>query len=373
MLRAVLRSLEGQVVRWPFTSTIPRRKRPFARKMSNGQAPTIVTYPVGTLEIRRQGTMLWKGHQLGSGFDIRIRYAKNVFADAAHIGLTDELTLNNRLSTFLERNGDTIDDRLPGVLSLIEDYGQSTRYEMDRKAEIMSYGFLRDIYDKLPFTLKETEFRLQETEVNSQLQALVQDHTPVFKSVQERLHTIFRSRATCLWYLFWDDLWRRNNQAIGLLRANHDFFSPFYPTSIAYRPCSRSKLVTLLSERGAWPENGRRGFFGDHVLNLLFFCVNEAQFDVRFLLLSPSPFPRSLMSAPPPLVIRTFLSTLAPPQRTTTSPPSLTPSTLLPSRPPPPPQAPSTRPLQRQTTRPRSSCPVRHSSGKRPSCLLGRR
>lgn len=203
MLRAVLRSLEGQTVRWPFTTSIARRKRPFAPKGVNGRSPTIVTYPVGTLEIRRQGSLAWKDHELGSGFDVRVKYGSDSCADAAHIGLTDDMALNARLSTFLERNGDLVDDRVPAVLGLLADFRSSVAYEAARKAEVMTYGFLRDVYDKLPATAKEIDYRVRDLEANGQLQSLADDHAGAFAAAQERLHAVFRSRSTCLWYLFW--------------------------------------------------------------------------------------------------------------------------------------------------------------------------
>lgn len=166
-------------------------------------SPSILTYPCGVLEIQHQGSLPWQGLELGSGFDVRIKYDKNVYAGADHIGLMTDFALNGRLADFLERNAELIDDKLPIILAVLDDYQSTLAYERSRKAKTMSYDFLRSVYDKLPMTLKEMEYRLREGEANHQLQTLVADHPDAFRAVQERLHAIFRSRATCLWYLFW--------------------------------------------------------------------------------------------------------------------------------------------------------------------------
>lgn len=203
MLRAVLRSLEGQTVRWPYSTVRPAKKGLLAAVNARRPAPDIITYPSGVLEVQRQGSLPWKGLELGSGFDVRIKYGKDVFAGAAHLGLTDDFALSDRLAAFLERNADLIDDGLPAILAILDDYQSTLTYEARRKVETMSYGFLRDVFDKLPMTVKEMEYRLREGEANDRLQTLVADHPDAFRAVQERLHAIFRSRATCLWYLFW--------------------------------------------------------------------------------------------------------------------------------------------------------------------------
>jgi hypothetical protein len=210
MLRAVLRSLEGQTVRWPYTTVAPARKGLLAATSDRRAAPVISTYPSGVLEIQRQGSLPWKGLELGSGFVARVRYGKNVHAGAGHFGLTDDFALNDRLAAFLERNADLVDRGLPAVLDVLDDYRSTLAFEARRKTATMSYGFLRDVYDKLPMTAKETEFRLREGETNDRLRTLVADHPDAFRAVLERLHGIFRSRATCLWYLFWVSLAARH-------------------------------------------------------------------------------------------------------------------------------------------------------------------
>ncbi|OLY82005.1 hypothetical protein AYI68_g3880 [Smittium mucronatum] len=53
-----------------------------------------------------------------------------------------------------------------------------------------------------------------------------------------------------VWYLFWDDLFRRYAPVDSFLTRYEPDFNPFYPGSIAYNPIPRRKLEVFLNNRG---------------------------------------------------------------------------------------------------------------------------
>ncbi|PVU88038.1 hypothetical protein BB559_005759 [Furculomyces boomerangus] len=55
-----------------------------------------------------------------------------------------------------------------------------------------------------------------------------------------------------VWYLFWDDFFRRYAPVSSHITKHEVEFNPLYPTSIAYNPMSRKKLEIWLNNRGLY-------------------------------------------------------------------------------------------------------------------------
>jgi len=313
LLRTTLRSLEDQTLTWPFTTSSLVGKQsllPFSRRRHTSY-DSLVTYTTCTLQITRQGSLPWKGHDLASGFEVRLKYAKGVFAESSEIGLADDFEVTGRLAEFLSRNERVVKERLPGAMTLLDDYRSGMAREVEGKREVMGYSFLKEVYET-PMRVGELERVLEKGGGDGKIRWLARDFRRELKVAEERRKVIFGSKANALWFLFWvsgalslspptylsrvernittdihlslksqDDLWRRNRAAIPQVRKHASDFSPYSSTSIAYRPLPRALLVAFLSDRSLWPHPNRKGFFGNHILNLLYWSLNEAQFHVR--------------------------------------------------------------------------------------------
>lgn len=248
LLRVTLRSLESTSshdtpVTWLYsTSDLVGKKGLFSSWFTGSSSPTrydsVVTYTECRLEIVRQGELSFDGGEtdgshlgskgkthwrwnclshcstqpspssnLGSGFEVRLRYAKNVAADCNTIGLTDDFELTDKLAAFLRVNSTRIEARLPGVIARLERYRQAARKEVVLKERVMTYGFLRDVYGS--WKPKEALGRVleQECEGSKTGPSIVRDYRHVFVSLDERMRAVGRSPACGLWYLFWVSLW----------------------------------------------------------------------------------------------------------------------------------------------------------------------
>jgi hypothetical protein len=101
----------------------------------------------------------------------------------------------------------------------------------------------------------------------------------VFEAAYERLAAVSTSEAATWWYIFWDDLWRRNHDTISALQLHAPDFDSHYPTSIAYTPLPRSALEAFLAQRGLLSKVPRWGsFFHSGFLNKLYLRLNECVF-----------------------------------------------------------------------------------------------
>jgi len=114
----------------------------------------------------------------------------------------------------------------------------------------------------------ETDFRVKEC---------VGKNKAVFRSAYDRLTAVSQTEAGTWWYIFWDDLWRRNHDSISGLRKCAADFNPHYKTSIAYTPLPRPALETFLSQRGLLHKKPHFfDFFHAGFLNKLYLRLNNA-------------------------------------------------------------------------------------------------
>jgi hypothetical protein len=96
--------------------------------------------------IRRRGSLLWKGVQLGSGFDVQLTYTPDVQVDGTAIGVDDDFDLTPQLARFLTLNRELIHDSLHRINSVIRDYRRQTRRAARAKHDTLTYEFLSTIY-----------------------------------------------------------------------------------------------------------------------------------------------------------------------------------------------------------------------------------
>ncbi|THH11204.1 hypothetical protein EW145_g801 [Phellinidium pouzarii] len=225
-IRLALRALDGQIVDWPYEYRVPIGKHANCCCGRRYQARSVVKFKSCVFAIKRKGRLIWRDLDLGSGFDIELTYATNVKVSKDALGLNDEWDLSPTLARFLALNQSLISKRLPFIEQVIHDF---------------------------------RDYHLEEC--------------------YERFLVATSSSVATWWYIFWDDIWRRNYDTIKNINIHKQDFDPHYPTSIAYRPLPRPALETFLAQRGLYKaEPTSREFFNAGFLNKMYFRLNEIVF-----------------------------------------------------------------------------------------------
>ncbi|KAF8521485.1 hypothetical protein JB92DRAFT_3082021 [Gautieria morchelliformis] len=276
-IRVALRALDGLVVTWPHTHTQPVGARHSWCWGHRYTAQASMKYHSCVFSIRRRGSLLWKGVQLGSGFDVQLTYTRDVQVDGTAIGVDDDFDLTPQLARFLTLNRELIHDRLHQINSVIRDYRRQTRRNVRAKRDTLTYEFLSTIYCN-PEDSHDLTKALVEQEKDPRVRQVFAEHEVALRVTNERMLAVSRSEASTFWYLFWDDLWRRNHDTIAALKTHASDFNPHCSTSIAYRPIPRAALESFLSQRGLFARKGRRDFIHSGILNKLYFRLNQIVF-----------------------------------------------------------------------------------------------
>lgn len=169
---------------------------------SRYSAVTSVRYEYAFFIIRRRGHLMWQGLQLGSGFDIELKYSKDVTVSSEIIGLTEDYDLTSSLARFLELNRDLINENLFHIEEKLDHYRRHHRKECRWKAHVMTYRFLSFVYDHP----RDPHGMIQaclDFERDSRVQNLMLSNEAVFRSAHTRLSAVSTSEAATWWYIFW--------------------------------------------------------------------------------------------------------------------------------------------------------------------------
>ncbi|EIW64596.1 uncharacterized protein TRAVEDRAFT_55490 [Trametes versicolor FP-101664 SS1] len=278
-LRMALRALDGQIVRWPYDHIqYVGDRETFCCCGKRYAAQTSIHYQSCVFHLKRRGEVRWEGLELGSGFDVEMTYAKKVQVSGAVIGLTDDYELTQPLAHFLAMNEPLIPTRLAYIEAALHNYRHHFRKEARWKRETLSYRFLTMVYDQPrdPRGLSESAI---EWERDPRVRKLMASNVNIFEITYDRLCAVGSSELATWWYIFWDDLWRRNWDAIGGLEKHAADFNPHYPTSIAYTPLPRAALESFLTQRGLLHKKPKFGdFFHAGFLNKLYLRMNDIVF-----------------------------------------------------------------------------------------------
>jgi hypothetical protein len=281
-VRMALRALEGRVVKWPYEH-INNIGSHFSWCCCGPRysAQTVLPFQAATLRIHRHGHMTWNGLQLGSGFDLELEYSKKVKVKGEVIGIDEDYDLTPTLARFLHLNRTTIQQNLHHVESVMYSYRKHMHQESHSKMSVLSYRFLDKVYEQPrdPTGLAESSI---EGEDDLRVRRLMVGSEKVFELAYERMSEVARSEARAWWYIFWDDVWRRNHASISGLELHAPDFNPHYATSIAYSPLPRAALEQFLVQRGVMSKTPkRRDFFHHGLLNKLYIRLNDCVFDGR--------------------------------------------------------------------------------------------
>ncbi|BGP51645.1 hypothetical protein JCM10450v2_007595 [Rhodotorula kratochvilovae] len=303
-VRLALRALEDQVVFAPHVE--------IHRLGASGGADVErhVAYRLATLRIKRNSSFLWRGYNCSSGFDVALEYAdgegpggdgrmqrgQRLVLAGADFGVHDDFQLTPALATLLRRNRVLVEQRLSAVERSHLQHRDFFRHEADLKHRVLSHSFLLAVFAEDRLSAHELDLVLRESEHNPKVQSLVQTHKASIKRFEERMDAVTGDAVRGWWYLFFDDLWRRNHD-VGL---QEEAFSPHYSSSICYHPMSRPDLEAFLHARGF--STGRTGYFHTGFLNRLYFHLDEQVFSSTsraipiHLSSSPSQIPLTALS-----------------------------------------------------------------------------
>ncbi|KAF5385209.1 hypothetical protein D9615_001490 [Tricholomella constricta] len=285
LVRLSLRALEGQAVVWPYEhiSVFLRPRKPIGAYSgwfgkSRYKARKSTHYQSCLLRIKRRGHLVWNGLQMGSGFDLELRYSKKILVAGDAVGLNDDYDLTAPLARFLELNQALIAERLPYIEGAMENYRHQHRKVGRWKNRVLTYKFLSHVYNhpRDPATLAASSL---EVERDTRVRHLLATCETVLQLAHHRWAFVSRSEARTWWYLFWDDLWRRNHDTTPGLKRHATDFNPHYPTSIAYTPLPRAALESFLAQRGLFSKTGAWStFFTPGFLNKLYLRLNDTVF-----------------------------------------------------------------------------------------------
>ncbi|KAF9204066.1 hypothetical protein BGZ49_005733 [Haplosporangium sp. Z 27] len=291
-VRYQLRALDGKFVVRPFIETRGVQtgmKSHGTLEMSLLNAP--VSYKRGLFTIHRKKMSSWQGHNMNPGFSVTITYSDGEVQDPegssqllhevtiGHdvIGITRDFQLTPALARLLRDNHALVSRGVKKVKKVMEAYQAHYRNEARRKDETLSYDFFINVYDNPNLKRKELEPLLLATEENPKVRHPSPQVTTAINFLYERMSAVNRTRCHQWWYLFWDDLYRKNHEEIRHLTPRE--FSPAFPESICYQPMARPDLEKFLEKQGCWQKNGRAGFMNVGVLNKMYTFLNELVFE----------------------------------------------------------------------------------------------
>ena len=270
-VRRALRSLDGQLVRTAYSREIVLGRRRKWWSWGKGNEYSVadrIEFDEGIFRIAKNSSMEWNGYNYSSGFTISIQCfssasssPKEVVISAFDLSLPSDFRMNLPLAKFLRSNKPTIVARIDHLDDLLQDHRDFFRFENLRKQETLSYDFLLQVFANHSLERKELESTLHRIEQTERVKELASHHRGVINFLDERLRRVNRNKISQFWYVFFDELWRRNRAMLG----DEKEFSPWYRDSICYRPLSRRELERFFIEQGLWG-----GAFNDGVLNRIY-------------------------------------------------------------------------------------------------------
>ncbi|CAG8610899.1 10825_t:CDS:2, partial [Dentiscutata heterogama] len=280
LVRQMIRSLEGKIILGPCCAKGDRNESEIQEKGFFENSRSEVHYHRGLLQIRRNQRSKWRGHNMNSGFEITITYSDRIKSGSTSstrsdsstlsegapfheitvghniIGITADFQMTPQLERLFTDNYETLSKGLDLVQAIMQQYRDHYKDEAVKKMETLTYGFYINVYDNPSIPLESLPALLMATETNEKVRSIPETEYSSLIYLYERMRIINLSRVHQWWYLFWEDLWRKNHKEIEDLKKYPQDFSPAYRTSLCYRPMIRLELEEFLQKRGLWKNEG---------------------------------------------------------------------------------------------------------------------
>jgi hypothetical protein len=154
------------------------------------------------LRVIPRGHLVWEGLQLGSGFDVRLIYSRDVEVGGEVIGVNDDWDLTTPLATFLRMNQRLIPERLSHIEGIIQSYRKHYLEEIRSKSNVLTYRFFTNVYDmpRDPTRLAESSIT---HEKDIRVRQLMLECEKSLQTTYDRLSAVTNTEAATWWYIFW--------------------------------------------------------------------------------------------------------------------------------------------------------------------------
>ena len=154
------------------------------------------------LRVIPRGHLIWEGLQIGSGFDVRLIYSREVETGGDVIGLNDDLDLTVPLARFLRMNQRLIPERLSHIEGIIQSYREHYMEEARAKSNVLTYRFFTNVYDmpRDPNRLAESSIT---HEKDIRVRQLMLGCEEILQTTYDRLSAVTTTEAATWWYIFW--------------------------------------------------------------------------------------------------------------------------------------------------------------------------
>lgn len=219
-------------------------------------------------------SLLKPHHSYSSGFKVTLEYHDgrylqadgryrggiDMVLDGEELGISSNFAMTNTLARFMQLNRRIIEQNMPLLEDKIDIHRNFFAEEVRAKRRALSYSFLLDVYGNEHLDRSVLADALYGEEDANTRDMLIR-HEGSMTLMAERMQAANSSILCQWWYLFWDDLYRRNCSSVAQLPQFELDFSPKYRSSICFKPMSRKSLETFLSKRQLWESEGTKGFF----------------------------------------------------------------------------------------------------------------
>ena len=184
------------------------------------KATSTVGFEKCVLRVIPRGHLVWEGLQLGSGFDVRLIYSKDVEVGGDVIGLNDDLDLTVPLARFLRMNQRFIPERLTHIEGIIQNYREHYLEEARAKSDVLTYRFFTNVYDmpRDPTRLAESSIA---HEKDLRVRQLMLGCEKILQTTYDRLSAVTTTEAATWWYIFWvsPTIWNLRTRANAVIRT----------------------------------------------------------------------------------------------------------------------------------------------------------
>ena len=166
------------------------------------KATSTISFERCALRVIPRGHLIWEGLQLGSGFDVRLIYSKDVEVGGDVIGLTDDWDLTVPLARFLRMNQRLIPERLSHIEGIMQSYREHYLEEARAKSNVLTYRFFTNVYDipRDPTRLAESSIA---HEKDSRVRQRMLECEKALQTTYDRLSSVTKTEAATWWYIFW--------------------------------------------------------------------------------------------------------------------------------------------------------------------------
>ena len=170
---------------------------------------------------------------------------------AKDMGINDTF---DRTPRFIElcNNGNNKQYMEQGIQAYLQERDQfkkKLKHERVMTQWSLGWGFWYWIYNNDVIQRQNLNAYFQTAEQNPAVRSIPTRHAAGLDCLFNLVRFFNTSPLFAIWYTYWDDIWRHNQDVAGI-KKNEDAFSNHSPTSICFKPMQREALDAFLKELG---------------------------------------------------------------------------------------------------------------------------